>query len=71
MEVVVEIVKSREDSGLLIKGGSETIENEATQKEGFLGLLIGTLGTSLLGNLLAGKAVNWAGEGTVRTGQEL
>ena len=58
MEVVVEIVKSREDSGLLIKGGSETIENEATQKEGFLGLLMGTLGTSLLGNLLAGKAVN-------------
>ena len=70
MEDIVKIVKSREDSGLLIKGGSETIENKAKQKEGFLGLLISTLGTSLLGNLLAGKAVNRAEEGTVRAGQE-
>ena len=70
MEDIVKIVKSHEDSGLLIKGSSETIENKAKQKEGFLGLLISTLGTSLLGNLLAGKAVNWAEEGTVRAGQE-
>ena len=52
----IKIVKSLEDSGLLLKGVSETIQNEATdQKGGFLSMLLGTLGGSLLGNNLAGK----------------
>ena len=55
MEDIMKIVKSLEDSGLLINGVIETIRNEAKeQKEGFLGMLLGTLGASLLGNLLAG-----------------
>ena len=48
--------KSLEESGLLIKRVSETIKNEVKeQKGGFLGMLLGNLGTSLLGNLLIGK----------------
>ena len=47
---------SLEDSGLLIKGVNETIQNEAKeQKEGFLSMLLEILGGSLLGNLLIGK----------------
>ena len=50
---IIKLGKSLEDSGLLIKAVSETIKNEAKgQKEGFLGMLLGTLGASLLGNLL-------------------
>ena len=56
MEDIIKIVKSLEDSGLLLKGVSETIQNEAKeQKGGFLSMLLGTLGPSLLGNILAGK----------------
>ena len=55
---IVKIIKSLEGSGLLMKGVSKTIKNEAKkQKSGFLGMLLGTLGASLLGNLLAGKGV--------------
>ena len=55
---IVKIIKSLEESGLLMKGVSKTIKNEAKkQKSGFLGMLLGTLGASLLGNLLAGKGV--------------
>ena len=61
------LIKSLEDSGLLLKGVSKTIQNEATeQKGGFLSLLLGTLSASLLGNILAGKGMNRAGEGIVR-----
>ena len=53
---IIKIVKSLKDSGFLLKGVSETIQNEATeQKGGFLGMLLGTLGASLLGSILAGK----------------
>ena len=53
---IMKIVKFLEKSGLLIKGVSETIKNEAKeQKEGFLCMLLGALGTSLLGNLLTGN----------------
>ena len=53
---IMRIVKSRQESGLLIKGVSETIKNEAKeQKRGFLSLLLGTLGARLLGNVLTGK----------------
>ena len=52
------IFKSLEDSGLLLKGVSETVQNEAKeQKGGFLSMLLGTLGVSLLGNILAGKGL--------------
>ena len=71
MNDVIKIIKSLEESGLLIKGVSETIKNEAKeQKGGFLGMLLGTLGASLLGNLLTGKGTIKAGEGTVRAGQD-
>ena len=50
---IMKIVRSREESGLLTKGVSETIKNEVKeQKCGFLSMLLGTLGPSLLGNLL-------------------
>ena len=70
MEYILKIVKSLEDSGLLLKGISETIKNEAKeQKGGFLSMLLsGTLGASLLGNMLAGKGVIRTGEGTARVG---
>ena len=45
----MKIVKSVEDSGLLLKGVSETIQNEVKeQRRGFLSMLLGTLGASLL-----------------------
>ena len=56
MNDIMEIVKSLKESGLLIKGISEGIRNGVKeQKGGFLGMLLGTLGASLLGNLLTGK----------------
>ena len=62
---IMKIIKSLEESGLLIKGVSETIKNESKeQKGGSSRMLLGTLGASLLGNLLTGKD-----EGTVRAGQ--
>ena len=70
MEYIIKIVKFLEDSGLLLKGVSETIQNEAKeQKGGFFSALLGTLGASLLGNILAGKGMNRAGEGFLRAGQ--
>ena len=70
MNDIMKIVKSFEESSLLIKGVSETIENEAKeQKGGFLSMLIGALGASLLGNLLTVKGSTRAGEGTFRDGQ--
>ena len=67
MKNILKIVKSIEVSGLLLEGVSETIKNEAKeQKEGFLSIVLGTLGASLLGNMLAGKGIMRAGEGTVR-----
>ena len=53
---IIKIVKSLEDSGLLLKGVTKTVQNEVKeQKGGFLSMLLGTLGASLLGNILAGK----------------
>ena len=53
---------------MLIQGVSKTIKNEAKeQKGGFLGMLLETLGASLLGNLLTGKCTIRAVEGTIRT----
>ena len=53
---LIKIVKSLENSGLLLKGINESVQNEIKeQKDGFLSMLLGTLGASLLGNLLTGK----------------
>ena len=65
MKDVTKIVKFFGDYGLILKGVSETIQNEAKkQKVGFLSMLLGTLGTSLLGNILAGKGITRAGYGS-------
>ena len=64
MNDIIKIVKSLEDSGVLLKGISETIQHEAKkQKQGFLSMLLGTLGAPLLGNLLSG------GKGVIPTGE--
>ena len=73
MDDIIKIVKSLEDSGVLLKGVSETIQNEAKeQRGGFLSMLLGTLGASLLGDILSkglsGKGVIRAGEGAIRAG---
>ena len=53
IEDLIKIIKSLEDSGLLLKGVTETVQNEIKeQKGGFLSMLLGTLGASLLGNLV-------------------
>ena len=66
----MKIVKSLEDSGLLIKGVSKTTKIELKeQKGGFLDMLLGTLGASLLGNILAGKLVTKSSERVSRTGE--
>ena len=68
---IMKMVNSLEESALLIKGVSETIQNEAKEKKGkFLSMLLGTLGASLLGYLLTGKGTIRAGENTIRTGQD-
>ena len=65
MNDIIKIVKSLEDSGVILKGVRETIQYEAReQRGGFLSRLLGTLRASLLGNLLTGgKGVIRAGEG--------
>ena len=73
MDDILKIVKSLENSGVLLKGVSETIQHEAKeQKGGFLGMLLDTLGASLLGDVLSkglsGKGVIRTGEGTIRAG---
>ena len=69
MNDIMKIVQSLEGANILLKGVSETIKNETKeQKGGFLGILLGTLGASLLGNLLKGKGIVRAGEGIVSTG---
>ena len=58
MEDTAKVVKSLGDSALLLKEVSERIQNETKeQKVGFLSMLLGTLGTSSLGNILAGKRI--------------
>ena len=61
---IIKIIKSLEDSGLLLKGVNETVQNEVKQqKGGFLSMLLGTLGASLLGNILTGKGAIQKSEG--------
>ena len=73
MEDILKIIKSLEDSRLLLKGISETVKNEAKEQRGeFLSMLLGTLGASLLGDMLfseKGKGVIRSGEGVTRAGK--
>ena len=78
MNDIMKIIEALENSGILLKGVTKTIENETKkQKGGFLSMLLGTLGPSLLGNLLtggkgmmrAGEGIVTAGEGIVRVGE--
>ena len=78
IEDIIKIVKSLKDSGLLLKGVTETVQNEVKeQKGGSLSMLLGTLGASLLRNLLTskgikregkGRGINRASEGVLRAG---
>ena len=78
IEGIIEIVKSLENSGLLLEWVIETVQNEVKEQKGrFLSMLLGTLGAKLLGNLLTGrgiyravkgKGINRADEGIVRAG---
>ena len=67
MNDIIKIIEAL-DSGILLKGVTKTIENETKeQRGGFLSMLLGTLGASLLGNLLTGgKGIMRAGDGIVR-----
>ena len=74
-----DLIKINQDSGLLLKGVTEPVQNEVKEQKGwFLSMLLGTLGASLLGNLLTekgilragkGKGIRRAGEGIVRAGE--
>ena len=74
MEDILKIVKSLEDSGILLEGVSETIENEAKEQNGgFLSTLFGVLESILLSSMLTGKGFIRAGygskgQGTIRVG---
>ena len=73
MQDLLKIVKSLEDSGILLNGISETVKYEIKEQKGaFLAMFLGTLGASLLGDLLtknlSGRGVIRAGEGTIRAG---
>ena len=60
----MKIVQALEDSNILLEGVTKTIEDETKeQKGGFLSMLLGTLGASLLGNLLSGKGLTRADYG--------
>ena len=67
---IMKIIKAVENSGILLKGVSKTIKNETKeQRGGFLSMLLGALGASLLRNLLTGgKGIMKAGDGIVRAG---
>ena len=74
---ILKIVQALEDSNILLTGITKTIKNETKeQKGGFLGMLLGTLGGSLVENMLTGKGIaravygNKEGKGILRTGYE-
>ena len=61
---IIKVLKPLDNFGLLLKGVTETVQNEVKEpKGGFLSMLLGTLGARLLGNLLTGKGINRAGKG--------
>ena len=68
MNDIMKIIEALENSDILLKGVSKTIKIEAKeQRDGFVSMLLGTLGASLLGNLLSGgKGIVRAGEGATK-----
>ena len=78
MNYIMKIVKPIAESGLLTKCVTKTTKNEVKDQKGwFIGMLLGTLDATLLGNLLTGKGAIVtsqctirAGEGTVRASQD-
>ena len=71
MNDIMKIFQALEDSNILLKRVTKTIKNEKNEpKGGFLSMLLGTLGTTLLGNLLAGKRIVRAGSGN-KKGKEI
>ena len=71
MNDVMKIVQALEYSNILLKGVTKTVKNEKKeQKGGFLSMLLGTLGASLLGNLLTEKGIVRAGTGN-KKGKEI
>ena len=75
MNDIIKIVPALKDCNISLKAVTETVKNErGEQKGGFLSMLLGTLGASLLGNLLTGKGFvrtgsgNNKGKGVVRAG---
>ena len=71
MNDIMKIIEALENSGILLKGVSKTIESKTKeQRGGFLSMLLGTLGASLLGILvIGGKGIMRAGDGIVRAGE--
>ena len=70
IEDLIKIIKSLEDSGLLLKGVTESVQNDVKKQKGqFLSMLLGTLGASVLGNILTGKRINKKGKGISRAGK--
>ena len=64
MNDIIKIVQALEDSNILLKGVTGAVENETKEQKGrFLSMLLGTLGASLLGNLLTGKGFVRAASG--------
>ena len=67
MQDIIKIIKELENSDISLKGVSKNEIKE--QREGFLSMLLGNLGASLLGNLLTGKGIMRAGDRIVRAGE--
>ena len=64
MNDIIKIIQALENSNILPKGVTQTIKNETKeQKGGFLSMLLGSLGASLLGSWLTGKGILRAGSG--------
>ena len=69
MNDIIKFIQTLEDSNILLKGVTKIIKNETKEQKGrFLSMLFGTLGESLLGNLLTGKGFVRTVEGTIRAG---
>ena len=71
MNGILKFVQALENSGILFTGVTETVKHETKKKGSFLSMLLGTIGTSLLGNLLTGKGTMRAGEGFLRAGERI
>ena len=74
IEDIIKIVKSFNDSGVLLTGAAWKVQNEVKEQKGqFLIMLLGTLGASLFRNIWVGKRIYWArkSEGINREGEEI